>query len=83
MLEQCNAMTQRDTQCRRLVNREGILQYPNSARIPVPLYCHDHLKSNLVEQRFRCLKYPDLFINYEGKHAGVHLHRCTYKSLYI
>lgn len=66
--EQCSAMTQRDTPCKRLVSREGIIPYPNT-RIPVPLFCHDHLKSNLVEQRFRCIKYPDVFIIYDGEYS--------------
>ncbi|KAM5536160.1 hypothetical protein V8D89_010170 [Ganoderma adspersum] len=61
---QCNMMTQRDVQCKRLVSCEGVIAYPNSMQIPVPLYCHDHLKSNLVEQRFHCLKYLDQFIDY-------------------
>ena len=83
-IRQCNAMTQRDAQCRRLVNCDDVIAYPNSALIPVPLYCPDHLKSNLVEQRFRCLKYPDQFIDYNDEHLNFNIHYYTYKpSVYL
>ena len=65
LTQSCNGMTQKDAPCKRLVSREDIILYPKAEL--VPLYCRDHLNSNLVEQRFRCLRYPDRFIEYDSE----------------
>lgn len=61
----CSGMTHRDCRCKRKVNTKKAILYPRGASLP--FYCRDHLSAGLKNPTFRCLKYPDMVIEYEGK----------------